>query len=385
MDTSELKAKSEVTKYIVDVDEIMKRIDLHSSFDSRQYVTKAHDNNFGLVMKEFRDGVTKCCEAVCAPCDPCKPTEMQPSDIRLVINLVKALQDVGSDKIARPKELEDREFINTLPAESFVLDLDSKLMPHHNVDFSINKKWLDYQLSTLLSGDYTRLGASDFNIAVNHLYHHYQEETMKKSAKDVVKTEEAKAEGLKDVTPVAPVISNDEVELMGKCYNFYVNKNGDRPQVNGNDLSDVEVRKIAEAYRAMMQRKRERGSLGLQMADKWRTAATATMPAGATDGQVAVNKSLSTNDNNMQKVEKNTDEVKDTPEVTPEVEATVDTSVEKTVDETTPETTPAVETPKVEGEQPTVEAKVEETPEDVTKSTEDGEEEDVDKAAPVTP
>lgn len=70
----------------------------------------------------------------------------------------------------------------------------------------------------------------------------------------------------------------------------------------------------------------------------------------------------------MQKVEKNTDEVKDTEvaavEAEAKVEETVDTSVQKNVDVVTEEATPEVEAVAVEGEQSAVEATAEVTTED---------------------
>jgi hypothetical protein len=56
-------------------------------------------------------------------------------------------------------------------------------------------------------------------------------------------------------------ITADEINLMEKCYTFYVNKEWPRPQANWNDLSDKEVMKVAEAYRVMMERKRHKVSL----------------------------------------------------------------------------------------------------------------------------
>ena len=378
MDTSELKLKSDdVTKYVVDVDSIMKQTDKHTSFDTREFVTKSYDNNFWIIMKQFRGEVGKCCDCV----DSCNTTPdncIQPADIKLITNLVKALQDVGSEKIDRPKELEDWETVANLPAESFVLDIDSRLMPHHNEDFTINKDRLDYQLSSILWGDYTRLCAKDFNIALNHLYHHYQEETMK-DTKKVTKSDEAKAEGLDTVVEV-PAISNEEVELMSKCYGFYTKKITDRPQVNGNDLSDKDVKKVAEAYRAMMERKRHKGSLGMQMSGQFHTDNEATKPAGSTDGQAAVNKSLPINENNME-IKKNTDGTEDTLVETTIVEEVSDAS--ETPVAVTEETTPVVETTVVEGEPQAVEATAEVTPEDAPAV--EGAVEEVTKAADVTP
>lgn len=217
------------------------------------------------VIKSFKDEVAKCCEPVCGV-EYCAPQGMTSNDIKIVSTLVKAIEEIGTDKIERPKELEDWEAVDKLPGESFVLDIsDSRMYPHHNADFTINKKRLDYQLSKLLSGE-TRLSTKDFGIALNHLYHHYKEETMEKTAKDVVKTEEAKAEGMQPETAPTSEISPEEVELMAKCYSFYTKEITERPQVSGNDLSDREVKKVAEAYRVMMERKRNRGSLGMQMA-----------------------------------------------------------------------------------------------------------------------
>jgi hypothetical protein len=373
-----------------DTTEGQKIIAYYKSLYSLPKVTEMKQT-FEDIIKSFEEDVAKCCESVCDT-NYCAPQGMTTNDIKIVSTLVKAIEEIGTDKIDRPKELEDWEMIDKLPWESFVLDIgDSRMYPHHNADFTINKKWLDYQLSKLLSGE-TRLGTKDFWVALNHLYHHYKEETMKKTAKDVVKTEEAKAEVVVDETTAetAPVIGNEEIELMAKCYSFYTKEITDRPQVNWNDLSDREVKKVAEAYRAMMERKRHKGSLGMQMAGAFHSEATATKPAGSTAGQEAVNKdeSLSNNDDKM-KVIKNTDEANDTPVVEEAVDASIN-PVEETP-EVTPEVTEEVEVTKSEGETEEV-IETPEVAEEVTTEDAVAEEvaeevvaEDVEKAAPVTP
>ena len=150
MDTAALKPKSDsVTKYIVDVEEVMKRTDLHTSFDTRAF-TKNVTKDYSNVMSQFR----KCCDAVpCCEPAPYTPNNLKTDDIKLVITLIKALQDIGTDKVEQPKDL-TWEVIDSLPAESFVIGVDSRILPHHNEDFTINNDWLDYGLSRLLSGDY---------------------------------------------------------------------------------------------------------------------------------------------------------------------------------------------------------------------------------------
>lgn len=55
------------------------------------------------------------------------------------------------------------------------------------------------------------------------------------------------------------------MNLLKSCYDFKVLKAGERPQVEGNDLSDKEVAKCATAYKILVERNRAAASVGTQM------------------------------------------------------------------------------------------------------------------------
>src|SRR6056297_3439888 len=48
-------------------------------------------------------------------------------------------------------------------------------------------------------------------------------------------------------------ITGEEIQLMEKCIKYKVDK-GLRPQYEGNDLSDVEINKLAKAYSVLIDR-----------------------------------------------------------------------------------------------------------------------------------
>ena len=78
----------------------------------------------------------------CAPCAPGCYNKMTSDDIKLVTILTQVVSSVELDGVVMPKELQDWEFVDSLPQECFVVEISGKYMPHHNPDFSINNTWL---------------------------------------------------------------------------------------------------------------------------------------------------------------------------------------------------------------------------------------------------
>ena len=110
------------------------------------------------------------------------------------------------------------------------------------MDFTLNIDAVKRQIATLLSGSCTWLTPKEFTMALTHLYHHLKESMLKKkapavSAQDTIEKKEV-----------------DVAELMKSCYTYKMTQAGDRPQLDGNDLSNNEITKFADLYVAVMQK-----------------------------------------------------------------------------------------------------------------------------------
>lgn len=247
-------------------------------------------------------------------------------DIQLIITLSEIVRSLEGQTIECPKEFKDDAYYETvceLPMESFIIGIDWKLFPHHNADFTLNMKWLTYWLFKLINGDYSYLTPKEYNIALNHLYHHYKQEMLKKSTKKI---------DINFVTKNETVtITAEDIQVMEACYKFSVHKEGNRPQIAGNDLSDVEVAKMVDAYMAMMQRKASNRSF-TQTGDATRKPIS-TDQSGVGEGQVAVNKDETTEEETTEKAEEVATNAPSAEDVKTE-EATEATTEEATTEET---------------------------------------------------
>lgn len=312
-------------------------------------------------------------------------------DISLICKIVKVLQELDVKQVERPKEFDDWEFLNGLDDECFVLGL-CRLFPHHNADFTINVTWLTYWLAQLASGEMYWLSPREYNIALDHLYHHYKAYMLgeyKKTAKskkeskkmpkedmggekEGMKKEKANVTGIEGEEPFAPEVW----AVMKKCYEFYVNKTGARPQMDGNDLSNSDVQRLAGAYRSLVSRKSMTSTIG----HKTLSLLTQKESTIQKEGEDA---NLIPNNSKIMPVIKSaqpTEELKKDEELKKETEKEVEENVEKTEGEEIVETpvVPANSETPVEGD--SEEKKEGEPSEEVEKSAEDDKTE-----APATP
>lgn len=137
-----------------------------------------------------------------------------------------------------PKELADWNFARAFPEECFVYSIGRYLL-HHNADYTVNSDWVKYWLWALINKAYDFwLSPKDYRKALCHLWYHWKEiarvSTVGKSKKTVEMTTE---------------------QILKACYEYKVNKTSvSRPQVSGNDLSDVEISKAASAFISLRNR-----------------------------------------------------------------------------------------------------------------------------------
>ena len=291
------------------------------------------------------------------------------SDLDTIVKIAYIISECDIKPTDMPKELQDWQTVDSLPAECFVVELDGRWFPHHNADFSVNMEWVKYYLSQLICGNYTWLTPKEYVVALCHLFQHYKMDALTKSGKAAAQssTEVKKAH----VQPVSAedarvTFSEEAMSLLQKCYQFQVNKSGTRPQYQDekgvmNDLSDKDIKKMASAYSAMMQDKSRRGTLGMMMAGTYRNQISVTQ--SKPERGLTVQKSTSSQSDDMAKKD----------------ETATATEVEKT-EEKKEETTEKVEEKKVEGED-VEKKKKEEKKDDEAKKTETASEseEDVEK------
>lgn len=164
------------------------------------------------------------------------PTMLSSDMVRLFVSIGNILKMIDITKIVKPDMLigTDEEVLarlQALPEECFVPNT-GRDMPHHNPDYSVNYDCVKYYVARLLSGGYERYTPKQYVDSLYHLYLHLLE--MKKTAQ--------KSETI------------DVASLMKSCYVFKTLKTGDRPQVEGNDLSDKEVTKFADLYVGLLQK-----------------------------------------------------------------------------------------------------------------------------------
>lgn len=254
----------------------------------------------------FSDEVTKCGYASDFVSDY---DGLSMSDMQVIIQVTKFLDEVEiPETMLQPAELQDPNFLSKLPEEAYIVLANRELvLPHHNMDLSLNKDFLAYTLKSLFDGKgYWR--PKEYSIAVNHLYHHLKEASMLKQKP----AEKSADEGTN--------FSDEQLLLMKSAYEYTMGISKEVPVVDGQALDMDSMLKMTGVY-------------------KYLTS--------------LVNKSKS----------ETMDIKKD--EVAEETPATEIKSEETKVEETPVVETPVVETPAVE-ETPVVETPVVETPAEVT-------------------
>lgn len=170
------------------------------------------------------------------------------SDFNSMVMIVKVLQTIDLETVKKPAEFEDLyEFTKDLPDESFIPFLGYREFPHHNKDFTLNIDYVKYWLAQIANGNDMYLTQKEFNTSVTHLYQHlkqFMSENGGGMEKKETSVEEVSDKPLDEAT----------LNLMKQCYNFKMFSIGNRPQVDGNDLSDKEISKVANAFAILQAR-----------------------------------------------------------------------------------------------------------------------------------
>ena len=181
--------------------------------------------------------------------DECEPMESEKEgitteDMILIAQITKILSELDVDNVQEPEQLKDWEYSSSLPKECYVYEVGDRAMPHHDENYNVVLDWVKYWLAAIISGKaYSYLTPKDFTNAIKHLYYHYKVE-MSKTQKSM------KGASLMNVN-----LWENEVALIKSAYAYKQLGQGQRPQVDGNDLSDKEITKLADAYVTLWFRK----------------------------------------------------------------------------------------------------------------------------------
>ena len=259
--------------------------------------------------------ITKYEDAEC--CETSSEMKEWLSQVQLetLVTIIRILQEIDLENIPRPAWLE-WENVDKLPNFSFVPGIGWNMFPHRNPDFSLNKQWIIYWLAQLVNGSYIWLTPKEYNWALVYLYNSYKLASMKptKSA-------------MKEETTEEPtwVLTEDDVILMKACYEFKVLKSWNRPQFSGNDLSDVEISKMASAFSIITKRKSANTTISATLAEGYKKSFTKSEDIILNSNTESMNKIVKTEDGQEVVVSEATTPVawEETVTVTPTEEATV--------------------------------------------------------------
>ena len=244
-------------------------------------------------------------------CDCCEmeeeyeTTELTYLDYRIMWMVYRIYASIWADEIKVPDWL-DFDSIYMLPDYSFLpLQSDNRLIPYMDINMKIRKDWVIYSMYKLAKWEYGWISAEDRVYAMEFLYSAFKQLTT------------TSAKNFKDIRP----ITSDEIVLMQKCVNYKVGK-WIRPQYDWNDLSDVEVNKLAKAYSVLNDRGILKTNSDITMNEQELRALIAKYTADLTALEVIKSETLEV-----------------TPEIVPEITPEV---VEEVVTEVTPEIAPEI-------------------------------------------
>lgn len=292
-------------------------------------------------------------------CEMCEPSEasmggggLSTADLMLVAKLMKIMQSVPlpTDEEVNAAYSEDSEFFDGLQnigEDAYIIMSGGGLsMPHHNADYTVNKDWVLIRMKQLVDQQ-GYMTPKDFSLALNHLYQHLKEMQLVKSANS------------KKINVRKSMLTKKDIALLEACYKFQKNEVATRPAAEGQELSDDEIAKGADAFTAL-------GSSGkllqvLKAADAEATEETATEETAATETEAEATETETTEETAAEaeseevaeeEVAKETEEVAPAAEgETEEAEAeTVEAPAEEAAPEATETASPAPEAAQAEGE-----------------------------------
>lgn len=123
--------------------------------------------------------------------EPLQSNNMTSSDFMAMLCIMKFMARVKVDtEMECPQALKDYEYVDKLPEECFIVFGPSqKSLPHHNLDYTVNKEQVMYAVKQIVNGDIW-MTPKNYTVAINHLYHHLRElsllkeDDMEKACKD---------------------------------------------------------------------------------------------------------------------------------------------------------------------------------------------------------
>jgi HK97 family phage prohead protease len=104
-------------------------------------------------------------------------------DVKTLLRIMVLLSKIEYPKDAKQPD-NYYDIISNLPQESYIYTEDGqKIMPHHNMDYTVNRDWLLYQLKRLMDGE-IYVDLEEYYQILLHLSYHIMEKQMKKSTDD---------------------------------------------------------------------------------------------------------------------------------------------------------------------------------------------------------
>jgi HK97 family phage prohead protease len=116
--------------------------------------------------------------------------ELSSDDFRTLLKIFVLLSDLEYPKDAvMPDNYIDISM--QLPIEAYILVDGQQMLPHHNMDYTVNREWLMYQLKQVMDGN-VYVDMDDYLEILSHLHYHVME-NVKKNTDEQVNTTEAGA------------------------------------------------------------------------------------------------------------------------------------------------------------------------------------------------
>lgn len=203
------------------------------------------------VFKVVSENIKKDWDDTCVAPDESQSYQLSSSDLKYIAMFIQASEAFKGTEYSWEERMEIEDQIYKaqeigLPDECYVIELlPGHWFPHHNVDFTLNEEWLKYCIWNLVSGNYSWLSPKEYRLAISHLWRHY---IMLNAP--TVQGEAKKSAFEKEMT------ETEVTAIFKACYEYKTLKKGARPQVDGNDLSDKEISKMANAFKAITERVR---------------------------------------------------------------------------------------------------------------------------------
>jgi len=132
---------------------------------------------FQDVESKIDELVDKCLDCMCeGPCEMSCCNDISQLDIQTMAQLVTILSTVELPQDSDiPELLNDPNYYNNIHEEHMIVLFSREMvMPHHNLDYSVNKELVLYQMKALV--DYGRYYTpKDYSVCLTHLFRHLKE------------------------------------------------------------------------------------------------------------------------------------------------------------------------------------------------------------------